>query len=274
MRVAVTRDDRLRRRIYAALDPTARPRGLSRTNRFLCLAILASVSAAIIETEPTLSSGREAGFRAIEIAFGCLFAVEYLTRLWIAPEADSARSPAAARLHWAASPAALIDLAALLPVLLVSAGAPTLVLRLVRLLRIVRLAHIGPMSRALTLIARALAARRYELAATLAIGGALLVLASTLLYVVEGAVQPDTFGSIPRSLWWGVVTLTTIGYGDVYPVTPLGKALAGLTAIFGIGLIAAPTGILAGSFTEALRADREAETAEADLDNHPAPRPE
>jgi len=259
MRVVPRPFPQLRRSLHEALDPSARTTGLSALNLALCLAILGSVAATIVETDPTISNGRESLFRAIELGFGSLFALEYLGRLWIAPEREPNRPPWAARLRWATSPSALIDLIALAPVLLVTAGAPLLVLRLFRLLRILRLAHMGPMSRALDLVAQALSARRYELTVTLALGGMLLVLASALLYLVEGAVQPETFGSIPRALWWGVVTLTTIGYGDVYPVTPLGKALAGLTAVFGIGLIAAPTGILAASFSEALRARDDSE---------------
>lgn len=80
---------------------------------------------------------------------------------------------------------------------------------------------------------------------------------STLLYLVEGEAQPDNFGSIPRAMWWSIATLTTVGYGDVYPVTALGKILAGLTAITGIGLIAMPTGILAAAFSDAMQRQRE-----------------
>lgn len=253
----------LRCTLHRALDPQALPGRLSPLNLFLSAAILASVGATILETEPTVATGRMALFQAVEIGFGALFAVEYAARVWTAPEGRPDLSPWSARLRWMLTPPAIIDLVAVLPVLFVAAGAPTLVLRLIRLLRIVRLAHLGPMSEALELVARALSARRYELGVTLALGGVLLVLASALLYVVEGAAQPDTFGSIPRALWWGVVTLTTIGYGDVYPVTPLGKLLAGLTAVTGIGLIAAPTGILAASFSEALRAREDAAATSA-----------
>lgn len=243
----------LRAAVNAALDPEASTGRLSPLNIALFGAILASVAAAILETESTIAAGREGFFRAVELSFGGVFALEYLVRLWVAPERMPSLPAGRARLRWIASPPAVIDLAALLPVFLFAAGAPTLVLRLIRLLRIVRLAHMGPISRALNLVATAISARRYELGVTVALGAVLLVLASALLYVVEGAAQPATFGSIPRALWWGIVTLTTIGYGDVYPVTPLGKVLAGVTAVTGIGLIAAPTGILAASFSEALR---------------------
>ena len=84
----------------------------------------------------------------------------------------------------------------------------------------------------------------------------LLIASSTLLYIVEGQGQPETYGSIPRAMWWSVATLTTVGYGDVYPMTAIGRVFAGLTAITGIGVIAMPTGILASGFSDALQRGR------------------
>jgi voltage-gated potassium channel len=83
------------------------------------------------------------------------------------------------------------------------------------------------------------------------------VISSALLYLVEGGVQPDNFGSIPRAMWWSIVTLTTVGYGDVFPMTAVGRILAAITAVTGIGLIAMPAGILAASFSDAMKRQRE-----------------
>ena len=94
--------------------------------------------------------------------------------------------------------------------------------------------------------------RRFELLLSLAVALVLLVLSSTAMYLVEGPTNPEAFGSIPRAMWWSIVTLTTIGYGDVFPVTLGGRMVAGVTAICGIGLIAAPTGILSAAFSDAL----------------------
>jgi voltage-gated potassium channel len=95
-----------------------------------------------------------------------------------------------------------------------------------------------------------------------------MLVSATALYLVEGPEQPDKFGSIPRALWWAAVTLTTIGYGDVFPVTPLGKLLAAMTAMAGIGLIAAPTGILAAAFSEAFQRQHHRRAAHDDAHAH------
>lgn len=123
-----------------------------------------------------------------------------------------------------------------------------------------RLARLGRLSNAWRLIGESVSSRRPELVLTLLAGLVVMLVSATLLYLVEGDVQPDKFGSIPRALWWAVATMTTIGYGDIYPVTPVGKLLAAIAAVTSIGLIALPTGILASAFSEALARHR----AEAD----------
>ncbi len=243
------RDSRLKGALRRQLDPSARPEGLSPVNKLLGLAIIVSVALVILETEPTLAH-LQATFRAAELGFGLLFALEYAGRLWIAgPDARGRRW--APRLRWALTPAALIDLLAFLPMLLLANGALTPMFRFLRLAGVLRLAKLGRFSDAWAHIVEAVGARRYELMLTLFVGLGLMLVSATCLYVVEGPLQPDKFGSIPRALWWSVITLTTIGYGDVYPESGLGRLLAAITAMFGIGLIAAPTGILASAFSEA-----------------------
>jgi voltage-gated potassium channel len=115
----------------------------------------------------------------------------------------------------------------------------------------------------------AVRSRKDELIVTAGLAVAVVLFGATALYWAEGVVQPDKFGSIPRSIWWAVVTLTTIGYGDAYPVTALGKVLAAMVAIAGIALIAMPTGILAASFSDALARDRA--KAEAGIEKQRSP---
>lgn len=254
-----------RKSAHLALEPAGNGGRLSWLNVAICSAIVSSVALAIAETEPTIAVGRTMLFHRIEVCFALVFAGEYALRVWAAPErAPSRRRPWRARLGWMLSPPALVDLAAFLPPLLLLAGAPTFVLRLIRLLRIIRLANLGPISSALDLVLRTVVARRHELAAAVAVGGVVLILAATLLYMLEGDLQPRAFGSVPRALWWGVITLTTVGYGDVHPITPLGKLVAAATAFVGIALVAAPAGVLAAGFTEALRARERKDTRNND----------
>lgn len=247
-----------RKRLYTQLAPDAwRREGLSPTNWLVCALILVSAGVAVIATEPAWATDNRALFRTFELTFGVIFLVEYAARLWVSAETPGAGSAARRRLRFVFSPSALIDLAVLIVTFVPFILANGQVLRLVRLLRIVRLAKLGRLSAAMRHLIAAIASRRDELIVTLALAACLLVFGATALHWAEGSVQPDKFGSIPRALWWSIVTLTTIGYGDVYPITPLGKVLAGFVALAGIGLIAMPTGILAAAFSDAVQRERE-----------------
>jgi voltage-gated potassium channel len=242
-----------RRWVFNHLDPSADAGGLSTVNKVLTGAILISVVLAVLETEPAISSAFPTLFELTEVGFTTLFLVEYLARIWIAPEYSRYADPVLGRLRWMITPTALIDLVALAPALVLFGAGPVYVLRLFRLARIMRIAKLGRMSAAITVLTDAIMARRFELLVSLAVAVMALILSSTAMYLVEGAVQPEAFGSIPRAMWWSIVTLTTIGYGDVVPVTALGRIVAGITAICGIGLIAAPTGVLAAAMSDAVK---------------------
>jgi voltage-gated potassium channel len=255
---AAARD--LRRRLHRALDPRARSgNGLSSLNRILVGFIVVALVLAVLETEPVLAQAYGGAFALVELALGLIFALEYGLRLWTAPERNLDASPWAERLRFVASPAAIADLVAVFASLAMVGGGSALLLRLVRLGRILRLAKLGRMSRALDHLVEAVASRRDELLLTLVAGLGLMVIAATALYLAEGAVQPEKFGSIPRALWWSVATMTTVGYGDVYPVTVVGKVLAAVTAVLGIGVVAMPTGILAAAFSDAMQRHRQLE---------------
>ena len=211
------------------------------------------MSLACLETEDKLQRAWAEPFQSAENAFGVMFLAEYCARLWVAPLGRPNEKPWKARLRFVLSPASMLDLLAILGSFLTPTGLTPFTLRLLRLLRIIRLAKLARLSRAASYFTRAIAARRDELFFSLLVGLVFLVATATLLYLVEGPAQPEKFGSIPRALWWAVATLTPIGYGDVYPVTPLGKFCAAVSAIIGIGLVAVPTGIMAAAFTDAQR---------------------
>jgi voltage-gated potassium channel len=129
--------------------------------------------------------------------------------------------------------------------------------------RVLRLAKLGRFTIATRALSHAVHARRYELMISFGVAIFILVLTSTLMYIVEGPRQPENFGSIPRAMWWAIATLTTVGYGDVVPHTTAGRILGGITAVTGVGLIAMPAGILAAAMSDAIHTRRVAEHKEA-----------
>lgn len=254
-----------RSRLYQQLYPD-QGKGASRStllNRLLVIAIVAAITTSILATEPEITDLWPGLFPALELGFGLFFLAEYAARLWAAAEQPGTASATTKRLRYALSPLAVIDLIVVLvslsPVLVGDAA----ILRALRLFRLIAIAKFGRFSRAFKEIAEAIADRKYELLVTMALAGFLLLFGATALYIVEGDVQPDKFGSIPRALWWSIITLTTVGYGDVSPITPLGKVLAALVALAGIGMVAMPTGIMAAAFSEAMHDWRKAHEEEA-----------
>jgi voltage-gated potassium channel len=248
----------LRQRLYRQLEPTAWPRqGLSPINGILVALIILAVVSAVIETEPMISAGREELFGDLEVVLGSIFLIEYLARLWVAPENPRFARHSWPRLRYALTPIAVIDLLAILPALFAFGGASSLVLRFFRVLRMLRLAKLGRTSRAWQHMKDAVYDRRHEFGLILGLLVLAVLISSSLLYWAEAEAQPEKFGSIPRSIWWAIVTLTTVGYGDSYPVTALGRFFAGIIAIIGVSLIALPTGIFAASFSDAMQKHRE-----------------
>lgn len=255
----------LRLRAYWLLSPDAQSRkGLSWVNRGVTVLILLSILIAVLESEPSIYQEFTYGFFLAEIGITSAFAIEYAARVWASADDPRFGSGLMGRLRYCISPAALLDLLAITPLFLSIVGSEAFLFRLLRLLRILRLAKLGRYSTAMSAIADAIRSRRYELAASVACAAVLLLISSTLLYLVESEAQPEAFGSIPRAMWWSIATLTTVGYGDVIPVTTLGRVFGGVTAVIGIGLIAMPTGILAAAFSDAVARRRESSAQNRD----------
>ena len=252
----------LQARGYRALYGAA-PAGLSPTQRVLATLIVASVVTTVIGTENTVVQRWPAVFGFLEWFFATVFVLEYLVRLWVVGANPRFRG-VVGRLRYMITPLALLDLVAIVPFALGVFGAESLVLRVARLLRLVVLAKFVRFSKAIRLLAGVVHARRFELGFTALVGLAVMLIASSVLYVLEGDLQPEAFGSIPRAMWWAVATLTTVGYGDVYPHTGLGRLFGSITAFAGVGLIAMPTGILAAALSDALTKAREASRAPED----------
>ena len=245
----------LRKQLYEQFIPGAWPReGLSPVNIIIVVCILAAVAVAILDTEPALSSDPRVAlaFDVLNSVFAFVFTAELACRFWVIGLNDR-YSGLSGRARYLLHITTLIDIIALLPFYLTLDSSGGFVLRLVRFMRIITLAKLGKYSVAGRMLLDALVARRFELAMSSSLAGLALLFSATSLYLVESEVQPEAFGSIPRALWWSVATLTTVGYGDVYPVTLAGRILGGISAIAAIGIIAMPTGILAAAFSDAFQ---------------------
>ncbi|MDB5542176.1 MAG: potassium channel protein [Devosia sp.] len=248
----VVSHDTFRARLYRELVGGLAGDGrLSRTNKALIALILASIAFVIVDSESSVAGQFAGPFQLIEMTFGIVFLVEYLARLWASAEDPRFGGGIRGIVRFALTPPALFDLVALSPLFFGAIGSEAYVLRLLRLLRILRLTKIGRYSAAASAISRAISLRRYELGVSLGIGLLLMLVAAACLYALEGADQPEKFGSIPRAMWWSI-SMLTVGYGDVYPITLLGRVFASFVAVIGIGLIAVPTGIITASLTEVL----------------------
>lgn len=219
--------------------------------------IVVNVAAVIIGTVPAVAARWGTELRLIEAISVAVFTVEYVLRLWSAAADVRYAGAARGRLRFMRTPLAIVDLLAFAPAYLTFLGVDLRVTRALRLLRILRIAKLARYLNALRLFARVASAKREELVMTSAVVAILLLLASSLMYFAENEAQPDRFSSIPAAMWWGIVTLTTVGYGDVYPVTTVGRLIGAVVAVLGIGLFALPTAILGSGFVEEIQRQRQ-----------------
>ncbi len=246
-----------RRRVYKHLNPKVWDhQKASPVTYVILILILLSLVLFTLETEITVQSRFETAFTFINIIIAVLFGVEYGLRLWTCVENPKYQGKWG-RLKFALTPMAIIDLVAFLPALIFIGDTSAYWLRLVRVVRILRLLKLGRYSTSIKIVLNSITKSWRELVVTFCASLFFLYLSAVLLYFVESAAQPESFGSIPRSIWWAVATLTTVGYGDVYPITPLGKLCAGIIALIGVAIVALPAGILAGSFIEEFKTRRE-----------------
>jgi voltage-gated potassium channel len=219
----------------------------------LLILISLNVLAVILETEETLYSNFKLYFDGFEIFSLTIFIIEYILRLTFCVKDPIYKSPIKGRLKFVIQPLSLIDLMAILPSLFPIFGFDLRFLRAVRLFRLFRILKIGRYSQSLITLMRVLKAKKEELGITIFSGTILLILCSSLMYFLEHEIQPDKFSSIFSSMWWGVATLTTVGYGDVFPITVGGKILAAVISVLGIGLFVLPAGIVASGFSEEIQ---------------------
>lgn len=254
-----TKYEKEKRRVHRLLTVGKGGRGARIVDRCIGTLILANALAVVIGTVPGVTERYGSFLYGFEVVSVSVFSVEYVARVWSCTADGRYAGPIGGRVRFATRPALLVDLLAVAPFYLGTAmlGADLRILRALRLVRFLRLVKLVRYAEATARFRRVYHRKRDDLVLTATAAGALLLVASSLMYFAEHGAQPEKFSSIPAALWWGVVTLTTVGYGDVYPVTPIGRLLGGLIAALGVGLFALPASVLASGFFEDRERERE-----------------
>jgi voltage-gated potassium channel len=220
-----------------------------RFDYFIITLILLNTIAIFLETFDEISSiaSVKSFFDIFEISSVIVFSLEFLLRIWTSDLKFPHRKKIVSWLRFIVSPMAFVDLLAILPTPLGAIFKFGFDLRILRLLRVFKLFRY---SHSFRLIGGILKDKRKELSVTIFINFLLMLIAAYLMYEIESIKQPVVFKNIIDAFWWAVATLTTVGYGDIYPITTLGRVLAGVIAILGVGLIALPTAIISYGFVE------------------------
>ena len=219
--------------------------------------VLLNVLAIMLESVESVHDAYAGFFKIFEYFSVTIFTAEYFARIWSCVESPLYHDPVRGRLRYFFKFMLLVDLVAIAPFYL-ECVLPFFVLdlryvRVLRILRILRVFKVGRYSTALRLIMRVFSSKKDELVMSTAFMVLLLILSSCIMYNCEHTAQPSKFPNIPATMWWAVVTLTSVGYGDVYPITSLGKVLSGVMALLGIGMCALPAGIIASGFVEEIQ---------------------
>jgi voltage-gated potassium channel len=243
----------IRKWAYNLLEPSASASKASKSVEFLLIALIfLNILAIMLESVQDINAVYGKFFTELERFSVIVFTIEYVLRLWTAPENPKYKEAIAGRVRYAFSTMGLIDLLSILPFYLSALPVDMRFIRIVRLFRLIRLMKIARYLKALNLIEAVLKERKEQIVLSIMFIVFLLVVVSTIMFYVEHDAQPEKFSSIPATMWWGIETLSTVGYGDMVPKTPFGRVLGGMIAFLGIGLFALPAGILSSGLTEHL----------------------
>lgn len=237
-----------RKKLFNQINVGTEKKEFSLIQKIIITLISISCIVVVIESELTIYNKNKILFDYLRFFFGVIFTIEYLARVYVVAEIKQYRG-FFGRLNYLFSFWAIVDFLAILP-FFISGINEGFLIRLFRLLRLLSFARLGKHSEAIRTIIETIASKRDELIFSIIIATSLLFISSAFMYLLEGNEQPEAFGSILRSVWWAAAALTTVGYGDVTPVTALGKVFAVISAFSSIGVVALPAGILAGAFSE------------------------
>ncbi len=246
----------LRQKVFSALNADAYSGHLHSTIDaalvgLICVSVVAVILESVVDIEVTFA----AIFHYFDIFSVAIFSIEYALRFYSSAENEVGEGPITNRLHFATSASGIIDILAILPFYISFMIAVDL--RFLRVMRLLRILKLTRYSTAMSTVVEVVEEEMPSLSAAFFVLVLITIFSASLLYLVEHGAQPDKFTSIPQAMYWAVITLTSIGYGDIYPITPLGQFLTMLMACVGLGMIALPTGILATGFTEKLRRRKE-----------------
>ncbi|HOZ78791.1 MAG TPA: ion transporter [Ferruginibacter sp.] len=220
-------------------------------NAFIIVLIVLNVAAVILETVQPIHDKYAVFFHYFDMVSVFIFTIEYLLRVWSCNHDPRYQHKFHGRLHYIFSTEALIDLIAILPFYIhVVVGLDLRVLRILRLLRFFRLFRLTAYMKSAKMVRSVFTLRANELKLSFVLITFVIIIASCLMYFAEHNTQPDKFSSIPATMWWAVVTVTSIGYGDMVPISTLGKTLSGIISFMGLAIFALPAGIITAGFLE------------------------
>lgn len=241
----------LRRWAYGLLHDNGSASPAARSIELLLIVLIfLNIVAIILESVPDINREYSELFVSLEFFSVIVFTIEYFVRVWTCVEDPKYNKPLVGRLRYMTSGMAIIDLLSILPFYLSFIPFDLRFIRIIRLFRLFRLLKIARYLKALNIISTVVRERKEQIYLSVMFILFLLVIVSTVMFYVEHEYQPEKFSSIPATMWWGIETLTTVGYGDMVPTSTLGRILGGMIAILGIGLFALPAGILSSGLTE------------------------
>lgn len=243
----------IRKRLYLILEPAEKGGFMERIfEMILVIIIILNIIVIVISSMKKLHDEYHELFYQFEIFSVIFFTVEYIARIYSIVENPKFKAPIQGRLKYIGTPMAIIDLLAFIPFYLSFLPLDLRFLRIFRLMGLFRMFKVARYMAALTMFKRVIQERKEQLVLSFIFILFILVIISTIMFYVEREAQPEKFTSIPATMWWGIATLTTVGYGDMVPITGLGRLLGGMFAITGVGLLALPAGILSSGFFELL----------------------
>ena len=248
-----------RAKVFAMLEPTGHSGRLhTYIDNFIVFWIALSITCVIFETVGSVRAMFAVEFEVIDVMAFTIFTIEYIARVYTAPENPKYKHLSMPQWAHVRTGQAIIDLLAILPFILESFFSQHIDLRFLRVFRLMRMLKLTRYTSAMETLFKVVMREWQVIFASVFVMMLLVVLTASLGYLFEHEAQPDKFENIPQSIYWAVVTLASVGYGDISPITPMGRALTVVLALVGIGIFAIPAGLLASAFTDQLRIDREA----------------